>query len=212
MRTYVLIEGHGETEAVLNLLARLAGESNLGLAPFESSRVPGIGKEDNLLKYVELVRAKRDAQAMLALRDDEDGCPKEDAPRLAARLRSLKLPFPSAVVLAYRGYESLFLPCIEQMAGQSFPGPGGPRSGLSPHARFEGDFEAKRGVKEWLTSQMPPGRAYKPTVDQLPMTRMVNFATIRARGLAWFGSLERALVFLQANLGKAGAVYPPGQG
>lgn len=63
-------------------------------------------------------------------------------------------------------------------------------------------------MKEWLTSQMQPGRAYKPTVDQLPLTRMVDFAVVRERGLPWFGSLERALEFLGANLGKVGVAYP----
>ena len=137
------------------------------------------------------------------------GARRFDAPSLAARLRALNLPFPAAVVLAYRGYESLFLPCIEQLAGRLLEGVGPPRPGLRPDARYVGDFEAKRGVKEWLTRQMPPGRAYKPTVDQLPLTRMVEFPILRAKGLAWFGSLERALVCLAANLGHSGIAYPP---
>jgi hypothetical protein len=64
-------------------------------------------------------------------------------------------------------------------------------------------------VKEWLTSQMPKGRSYKPTVDQLPLTRMVDFAVVREKGLPWFGSLERALRFLATNLGQTSAAYPP---
>lgn len=74
-------------------------------------------------------------------------------------MRGLGLPFPAAVVLAYREYESLFLPCIEEMAGAAFEAPGGlVRPGLRPDASYEGEFEAKRDVKGWLTSQMPPGR------------------------------------------------------
>jgi len=143
MRTYVLVEGNGEAEAVLNLLSRLAGECSAELLPFAKPiRVPGIASEDSLLKYIELVRAKADARALLALRDDEDGCPKTHARPLAARLRELGLPFPSAVVLAYREYETLFLPCIERMAGRPLEGPGGARPGLRPDARYEGDFEA----------------------------------------------------------------------
>jgi hypothetical protein len=210
MATYILVEGHGEEEAVSNLLSRLAHECALSLLPFARPiRVPGLASEASLVKYVELVRAKPDAAALLALRDDEDGCPKDDAPRLGARLRDLALPFPAAAVLAYREYESLFLPCIEAMAGKPLMGPGGARPGLRADARYAGDFEAKRGVKEWLTSQMPPGRAYKPTIDQLALTRMVDFAVVRDRGLPWFGSLERALRFLAANLGQGGTAYPP---
>jgi hypothetical protein len=210
MRTYVLVEGHGEEEAVLNLLTRLVSECAQGLAPFARPiRVPRIANAEAFTRYVELVRAKPDARALLALRDDEDGCPKSDAPPLGAHLRAMNLPFPAAVVLAYREYESLFLPCVEKLAGRSFEGPGGSRPGLRADARYEGDFEAKRGVKEWLTSQMPAGRAYKPTVDQLPLTRMADFNVIRERGLSWFGSLERALRFLAANVGQPATAYPP---
>ncbi|MBX3226791.1 MAG: DUF4276 family protein [Labilithrix sp.] len=205
MRTYVLVEGHGETDAVTNLLSRLAQERAPTLLPFASPiRVPGISSDENVVRHLELVRPKKDAKALVLLRDDEDGCPKRDAPPLGDKLRAQGLPFPSAAVLAYREYESLFLPCIELMAGRALDG----RPGLLPEARYEGDFEARRGVKEWLTSQMPRGRRYKPTVDQLPLTRMVDFDVVRTKGLPWFGSLERALVFLEANLGSGGAAYP----
>jgi len=209
-RTYVLVEGHGETEAVINLLSRLALEVAPTLLPFAKPiRVPAIATAAALSGYAELVRGRPDAKALLALRDDEDGCPKVDAPLLAERLRASSLPFPAAVVLAYREYESLFLPCVEQLAGKALDGPGGSRPGLRADARFEGDFEAKRGVKEWLTANMPEGRTYKPTVDQLPLTRMVDFATVRAKGLPWFGSLERALQFLERNQGSKSVAYPP---
>ncbi|MBK7400059.1 MAG: hypothetical protein IPJ34_28355, partial [Myxococcales bacterium] len=171
---------------VQNLLHRLAP----ALAPFSLSRVPGIAKEEKLLDHVELKRERGDARALLVLRDDDDGCPKLDAPPLAQALRARGLPFPVAVVLAYREYESLFLPCIEQMAGRSFDGPGGARPGLRADARFEGDFEALRGVKEWLTHHMAQRKRYKPAVDQLPLTRMVDFDVVRQKGLPWFGSLD----------------------
>ena len=141
IRTYVLVEGHGETEAVLNLLNRLAQEFARELLPFaDPIRVPGIANEESLVKYVELVRAKPGARALLTLRDNEDGCPKTDAPRVAARFAGLNLPFPTAVVMAYREYESLFLPCIEAMAGRPLEGPGGSRPGLRADAHFSGDF------------------------------------------------------------------------
>lgn len=210
MRSYVLVEGHGEQEAVLNLLSRLASERAPSLPAFASPiRAPGLAKTEQLTRYVELVRTKGDAAALLVLRDDDDGCPKMDAPALGAHLRALNLPFPSAAVLAYREFESIFLPCIAAMAGVALEGPGGKRPGLRADAAYVGDFEAKRGVKEWLTTQMPPGRAYKPAVDQLPFTRMVVFETVREAGLPWFGSLERALQFLHANLGRSSAAYPP---
>jgi hypothetical protein len=58
-----------------------------------------------------------------------------------------------------------------------------------------------------LTAQFPPNRSYKPTLDQLPLTRLLDFSTLRRADLACFGSLERALRFLDS--GEAGGVYPP---
>ena len=205
MRTYVLVEGHGEVHAVPNLLSRLAPS----LGPFAVTRVPGMANEAALLRHCELFRARGDAHALLAMRDDADGCPKVDAPALATALRAKNLPFQAAIVLAYREYESLFLPCIDEMAGRPLEMPGHPpRSGLKAGTRYEGDFEARRGVKEWLSGNMTEGHRYKPTLDQLAFTRMVDFDKVRASGLPWFASLERALAFLVAHSGESAAAYP----
>ena len=68
MRTYVLVEGHGEAEAVLNLLTRLAHEKAPRLLPFASPiRAVGMARTESFERYVEFVRAKRDAHAVLAL-------------------------------------------------------------------------------------------------------------------------------------------------
>ncbi len=50
-----------------------------------------------------------------------------------------------------------------------------------------------RGVGEWLSKHFAGGGKYKPTVHQLPFTRMLDFAVLRASGLPCFGSFERAL-------------------
>ena len=149
MTTYVLVEGHGETDAVGNLLARLVQNLEIDVPRFARPiRATGIAHREGLRRHAEAIRAKKDAEALLVLRDDEDGCPRDDGPREAAVLRELALPFPVAVVLAYREYESLFLPCVHQMAGKAFEAPGGlKRPGLRADARYEGDFEAKRDVK-----------------------------------------------------------------
>lgn len=82
------------------------------------------------------------------------------------------------------------------------------RPGLRPDARFTGEPESIRDVKGLLTTFFPPGRAYKPTLDQLPLTRMIDFASVRRANAPSFGTLERALRFLSDRRGQA-AVYPP---
>ncbi|RLB87542.1 MAG: hypothetical protein DRH50_16670 [Deltaproteobacteria bacterium] len=195
---YILVEGHGEIEAAHNLVVRLSHALGLflpwttprrwlNLHQWEAMRRGGV------LAGAEFIRSKPGAGALLIMRDEDDGCPKELAPRIAERLDALYLPFPVAYVLLHPEYEVLFLPCLERM---DFP----PWDG--------GSWEARRGIKEWLSNQLPRGRSYKPTVDQLFMARQLDFEMLRAADVPCFGSLERALVFLRDNIGTSGTVYP----
>lgn len=127
---------------------------------------------------------------------------------IATWLRALSLPFPSAVVLLHREYEALFLPCIDLMAGRELNAYGSRRPGLLPGTTFAGDPQGIRGVKEWLSRRFPRGSSYKPTLDQLPLTRMLDFDRLRNSSLPCFGSLERALRFLGDHVGTSGRVYP----
>lgn len=196
-RGYILVEGHGEVEAAHNLIVRLSQENDLH-APWAKPRrwlnlhlwKAGRG---GVLDGAELFRARADAGALLILRDEDDACPKDLAPKMGQRLAALRLPFPVAYVLLHPEYEVLFLPCLSRMG---FP------------AWDRDSWEARRGIKEWLSAQRPRGRTYKPTVDQLPLTRQIDFAVLRGANVPSFGSLERAVQFLKSHWGQAGAVYP----
>ena len=212
-RAYLVVEGHGDREAALNLVARLAQDLGLaGLHWADPIRGRNLHQELGIQKAGELVRRKGDAAALLLLRDEDDGCPKELAPMAAEWLRRLSLPFPSAVVLAHREFEAFFLPCLSRMVGRKLVGPEGvERPGLLPGSRFNGDPESLRGVKEWLSRHMPLGRAYKPTLDQLALARLVDFRMLREcqPPLPCFGSLERAVQFLHKQIRQGcAAVYP----
>ena len=212
-RAYLVVEGHGDGQAALNLVHRLAKDLGLaGLHWADPIRGRNLHQERGVQKAGELVRRKKDVAALLLLRDEDDGCPKDLAPIAAAWLRNLALPFPSAVVLAHREFEAFFLPCISRMAGRKLLSPEGiERPGLLPDSIFSGDPESLRGVKEWLSKHMQPGRAYKPTLDQLALARLVDFQMLREADppLPCFGSLERAVRFLQnqEHSGKS-EVYP----
>ena len=102
---------------------------------------------------------------------------------------------------------TLFLPCIDEMAGRPIRDESGmSRPGLAAGTRFDGDYESIRDVKGWLSSHFPPNRTYKPTIDQLPMTRMLDFDKLRSSSLPCFETLQRALTFLSDHLG-CGGVY-----
>ncbi len=160
-------------------------------------------------KGVGTIRAKGDAGALLILRDEDDACPRERGPEMSSWARDLAPPFAVAVVLLHREYEVLFLPCLDRMAGQPIKGTDGQeRPGLLPDTRYDGDWEKKRDVKGWLSAHFPEGRSYKPTLDQLPLTRLIDIPALRAANVPCFGTLERALAFLATSFGAEG-VYPP---
>lgn len=211
-RGYVVVEGHGETGAVLNLVTRLSSDLGLESAARWAEPIRGraLGTEAGVRDAVELVRGKGDAARLLILRDEDDGCPATAGPAAASWIAAHADAFPIAVVLARSEYESLFLASLETIAGRAIRDPSNvERAGLVADAKFDGDPESKRGAKEWLSAHFPRGKRYKPTLDQAPLTRMVDFGVVRRRGLAWFGTLERALRFLATETRGVYPVPPP---
>ena len=211
-RGYLVVEGHGDKDAALNLVIRLGQDLNLRPVSWAALRGKNLHQERGIAKVCDLIRSKPDCESLLIVRDEDDACPKDTAPSAAEWLRKQRLQFPAAMVLAHREFEAFFLPCMARMAGRRLVDAHGiERPGLVPDARFEGDPEDIRGVKEWLSDRMPRGRSYKPALDQLPLTRMVVFSDIRLHRppLPCFGSLERALRFLDAERRKGShSVYP----
>ncbi len=208
-RGHLVVEGHGEVRAALNLVIRLWQDLQLPplhwADPIRGRQLhtrEGLARVSNLARY-------RDAGTLFVLRDEDDACPMETAPQGAHWLLEADLPFPAALVLLHREYETIFLPCAAQMAGRPLVDERGvQRPGLVQGASFAGDPEGVRGAKEWLSARFPPGRSYKPSLDQLPMTRMLDFEVLRQAKLPSFLHLERALSFL-ANPPTGTRVYPP---
>ena len=206
MQFYVLVEGHGEVKAVPVLLARLGHHLGVhipwaGTLRWKNIHLwkPSHGGRGGLLQGLELMRSKRHVGGVLVLRDEDDLCPRLTAPGISTLIRNLDLPFRTAVTLLHPEYEVLFLPCLHHMQGFGFP----------PRTRWDGaTWEARRNIKGWLSGQLPRGRSYKPTTDQKPMTRLIDFAELDAAQVACFGSLVRAVRFL-GGLGPGGRAYPP---
>lgn len=203
---YILVEGHGEKGAVDNLISRLSAELGVGKAWAPAIRWKDIHLRRGVEKGANFIRSRPDADALLILRDEDDSCPAQQAPVIAGWLADLRLPFPSAVVLFHPEYEVLFLPCLDRMAGKLLGTGESAHPGLRPETRWDEPWESRRGIKEWLSAHFPPNRSYKPTLDQLPLTRLLDFPTLRDADLPCFGTLERALTFLAK--GHTGEVYP----
>jgi len=195
-RGYVVVEGHGEADAVLNLLTRLWQELGLPHLHWASPiRWSGLHREDRLRSACNLVRGKGDADVLLVVRDaDMDGdCPKIRGPEAASWIQDERLPFPSAVSLFHKEYEVLFLAGLATLAGRDWTDEtGNVRSGLPSGTLYRGDPECRRGVKEWLSQQLPSGRSYRRDSRPTPLdpyARLPDSARLHASLLRDLGAL-----------------------
>jgi hypothetical protein len=202
-RAHVVVEGHGEVNAAGNLLTRISQRLELPIRWAPPRRGKIHGGIDMLVKTAMAYRHEPKCDALLLLRDEDDRCPREEAPVASARLRELALPFPIAFVMLHREYEVIFLPCLGRMSGARLDG----RPSLLPGSTWSGPWEAKRGIKEKLSAMMPQGQSYKPSVDQLAFTQMIDLDELAAAAVPCFGTLERAVAFLSSA--GPGETYPP---
>lgn len=208
-RGYIIVEGQGETEAAQQLISRLWHDLGYPAVGWRTLRGKNLLNAAGVHQYANVVRGYGDAAALLLLRDADDDCPQQTGPRTAGWLRELQLPFAAGVTLLCREYETLFLPCLADMAGKPFTDALGQRHpGLKSSASFRSAFEAPRGVKRVIDDHMQGGGRYRPTAHQLPLTRMIDFDVLRRSELPSFGTLERTVRFLRAHWGRARAVYP----
>lgn len=207
-RGFIVVEGHGEIEAARLLVDRLWRDLKLPETHWEKPKraVGSLLKRSGVERMCELLRSEKKCDVALILRDADnlDDCPATNGPLAASWIAALHLPFPIAIVLARREFEAWFLPCLGQMAGKKI------RDGLllRPDAHWQGDPEEIRDVKGWLTANLyPRNKAYKESVDQVALTRMIDFAALRSSDVRAFGTLERALKFLAGS--NEPNVYPP---
>lgn len=176
-RIATIVEGHGEVDAVPLLIRRIA-ETSQGASACELARPIRVGRqrllaEGELERTVELAaRQAGEDGGILILLDADDDCPRSLAEIVRSRATIVRSDRTIRVVLAKREFESWFLAAAESLAGQR---------GLAQELRPPRDSEAVRGAKEWLSDRMPPGRAYRPTLDQASLTARFDLALARAR-------------------------------
>lgn len=211
MGLYIVGEGQSEMESLPTLVRKLANHLDLELPHTPKARAWRVllHNEDAIVRVCQQLRGTAKAALFTKDADDEADCPKFRGPQMAAWVRSLELDFPVAVVLFRREYETMFLASVPSLVGQQLRGPGGiDRPGISAGSVFHGDPESPRNAKRWLDDNMPVGVAYKETLDQPAMTKLLDFNNPALRNLSSFRRLENGLRFLSENLGVVGAVYP----
>lgn len=210
-RLLVIREGHGEAGAIENLTVRAI--QGLGLDSTFWSIPPSprfvITSPESAVRAAAIAAESQPAAALLTA-DLDDGCPKFDAPRFSAAIRAEVFPFPIAVVLFYREFETLAISVADRLGGRELVSTKGQSILTLTAAEVPSDPEAPRDAKGWVSRELMEDVSYKPTVHQLPLTRKLDVDELRAAGLSSYRRLESALQFLAAevNAGTAGC-YPP---
>ena len=186
-----IVEGRGEVDAVPILIRRIAAVAAPGAVvhvprPIRVSRGRFL-KGNELERYVDLAgrQAGSDGHVLIIL-DADDDCPPERASEILLRATSARSDCPIQVVLARREYEAWFLAAADSIAGHR---------GLPGDLNAPNEAESIRDAKGWLTSRMPPGRAYKETRDQPALTSLFDLGTAR-RGAPSFDKMWRTVTQL----------------
>lgn len=216
MALYIVREGEGERESIPVLVERLRHRHHLDLpyhSPDRHSWKKLIMTEHQVGGVCEQARSMPGCEALLLSRDadndqDNPDCPKFKAPEAAAWVRTLNLPFPAAVVLFYKEFETLFLAGADGMAGKEVRDRRGlPVATVPAGVVAHPSPEHVRDAKGWVRSNLV--ERYKPRLFQVPLTRLVDLDVMENSGLSSYRRLVNALRFLADNRGVAGAAYPP---
>jgi hypothetical protein len=191
-----IVEGHGEIEAVPEIIRRIAKlvDPNIALKIHPPFRVPRnrLVKPGELERSVELAarRAGRNGAILIVL-DVDDDCPAALGPELLARAQKARSDIPIRVVLAKREFEAWFLASAESLRG---------RRGLAPDLEAPSDPEAIRGAKEWLTDRKD--QRYRETLDQSAFAAVFDLE--KARRASSFDKFFRDVRDLIQDFGRRG--------
>jgi hypothetical protein len=171
-----IIEGHSEVQSVPLLLRRLLAERKrydvrVG-RPVRVSRSKVV-RPGELERACELARRRPEGcDAVLILLDADDDCPKELAPYLLTRAKSVCGDVPVTVILAKSEFEAWFLGGLESLRGVR---------GLAATARAPVAPEGIRDAKGYLSQQMIGGRTYVEVDDQPALAEKFDLALTRQR-------------------------------
>ncbi len=154
-----VVEGDGDVAALPGLLGRILLEmynrSDVLVAQGKTMVVNAKGRstlENRLEKFIQYAQYRSECDAILVLLDTDGDCPVSLAQGLLRRCEKLGLTCPIEIVCAHRCYESWFLASLDAIKGQC---------GIRGTAVLPQDAEDIQNPKQWLTDQMPTGRAYK---------------------------------------------------
>jgi hypothetical protein len=202
MKIYVLVEGHGEVQAVPVLLRRLLAEAqcygiDVGI-PIRRTQSQ-LRSQAGIQAGVRLALLQPECVAVVILFDGEDDCPTELAARVREWAQAAAGGTPCDVIIAYREFETWFLAALESLRGSY---------GIRADAIAPANPESKRDAKGALEEFMPAARAYSETGDQPAMSQVFDMALAHRRNRS-FRKLVKAVGGVLMQLGQPLPAWPP---
>ena len=197
-----IVEGHGEVDAVPELLRRLVAEAaypDITILKAIRSHRGDLVRETSLDRVIQVARSKNPDAILILLDCDDDPCPGELAQRLRAWARAFSAPIECEVVVAQREYEAWFLGSIESLRG---------RRGIANDAESEPTPEMPRDAKGALELKMSSGRFYVERTDQVAFTAVFEMGSA-FRACRSFRKLVRTFETLAGACGITLAAWPP---
>jgi hypothetical protein len=197
-----IVEGHGEVDAVPELLRRLVADAaypDIRVLKAIRSHRADLAKQDSLDKVIQVARTKNPDAILILLDGDDTTCPGTLAQQLRTWARMSSAPIECEVVVAQREYEAWFLGSIDSLRG---------KQGISNDAEPESTPETPRDAKGKLESKMCSGRFYVERTDQVALTAV--FETRSAyQSCRSFRKLVRTFGALAEACGVMIPAWPP---
>lgn len=180
----VIVEGHGEVQAVPVLLRRMIPliDPARRVEILRPIRVPRGKLLKELGRHVDLAaRQTGPGGSVLVLLDADDDCPVATAPPLLQAAAAARSDINCAVVLPVSEFEAWFLAAAVSLRGYR---------GLPDDLEPPTEPESVRDAKGWLQARRADGFAYSPTTDQPALTAVMDLEAARS-GSASFDKLWR---------------------
>lgn len=205
-RPVLIVEGQGDTEAMPDLIRRVAYYRQIyGIQPqspaIRKASLGGFKNVDNLGKFVRLAALRPNADSIVIALDCDDGCAKNEVAALSTLLNPLAQEVNKKIGVCFfvREFESLFLHCLEELSQCN------PTLDIQLPCPISPDkIEEVRAAKQVLDRQMQGG-SYKETRDQQKFVHHLDIEKLLARSRS-LKHLSNCLDFLQnAN---SPLVYP----
>ena len=200
---YSIGEGEGELEALPELLRRISAVwfddyTWRFPTPARATRAE-LARPGGLEHFVARAARARPGAILILLDTDGNHCPCELACDLAVRVAAVGSKPPVAVVCADQEYEAWFAASAAALRGVC---------GLPSNLAFEGDPDAMRSPKGWISRQMLPAVHYREVKHQVVLTAHLDVHEAHANSRS-FRRLIHALEELRQAYTTGRTIYTP---